>query len=176
GPTPATGCSGWCGQGWVCDTSVMACLPSMCWCGWDGWTCTEDCNPGICVPAEDPEPEPPFCSDWLPDIPCSVHSDCDAGLICDLNECWSDCWCDAEGWICTDECNPGLCVPVEEGPPDEPVDCPLPIHIGCSELTDCPAGQVCDHSEELCLPSSCECTEGDWLCTDDCLPGVCVPE
>jgi hypothetical protein len=47
-----------------------------------------------------------------------------------------------------------------------------PVANPCGLTDDCPTGSLCIPWEEggifTCTPSSCECYEGGWGCTDDC--------
>ena len=54
-------------------------------------------------------------------------------------------------------------------------DCTGPNPQGCAEL-QCEPGFICDLDAE-CVPSYCSCDKekGLWLCTTDCLGGLCVP-
>jgi hypothetical protein len=109
-PNPA-GCSETgCPAGQKCDTN-SGCAPSACACeaSTGTWTCTADCNGGICVP-EDPgtpcrAPNPAGC----------LSEGCPAGQKCDVTQgCHpSACSCNAESgnWDCTADCSGGACVP-----------------------------------------------------------------
>jgi hypothetical protein len=54
-----------------------------------------------------------------------------------------------------------------------PGECTEPNPAGCRH-TGCPGNQTCALTSGRCVPSSCECDGGDWLCTDDCGGGVCI--
>jgi hypothetical protein len=48
--------------------------------------------------------------------------------------------------------------------------CPLVL---CDTDGDCPSGEVCVVSSGTCCASSqCECLNGEWTCTADCITGV----
>jgi hypothetical protein len=51
--------------------------------------------------------------------------------------------------------------------------CTEPNPAGCS-MNACPPNAVCDTSVG-CMPSQCSCSQGTWVCTEDCGGGVCVP-
>jgi hypothetical protein len=51
--------------------------------------------------------------------------------------------------------------------------CEGPNPAGCA-ANACPPNAVCDTTIG-CLPSQCDCVDGQWACTDDCGGGVCVP-
>ena len=82
----------------------------------------------------------------------------------------SHCECDeATGvWACTEDCGGGLCAPGGTCPGENPAGC---VQNGC------PDGQDCVQDPSRCVSSHCTCDPfaGDWLCTDDCGGGVCVP-
>jgi hypothetical protein len=154
-----------CDVGETCDTSA-GCAPSSCSCdaATGSWICTEDCGGGECVPdgGACDEPNPEGCA----------STGCDDDEVCDTSVgCFpSSCSCDAAtgGWICTDDCGGGACVP-DGGACDEPNP------AGCIS-TGCDEGEICDTSIG-CFPSGCFCDEatGGWACTDDCGGGQCVP-
>ncbi len=43
---------------------------------------------------------------------------------------------------------------------------------GCQNDDDCAGDMVCDLT--ACVPSMCECSNGNWRCTPDCGGGLCV--
>jgi hypothetical protein len=46
-----------------------------------------------------------------------------------------------------------------------------PVANPCGSTDDCSAGSLCipfDQDEFSCTPSTCECYQGGWWCTDDC--------
>jgi hypothetical protein len=51
--------------------------------------------------------------------------------------------------------------------------CEGPNPAGCISNA-CPPNAVCDTSIG-CFPSQCDCSDGQWVCTDDCGGGTCVP-
>jgi hypothetical protein len=52
--------------------------------------------------------------------------------------------------------------------------CDTPNPAGCKSQ-GCPADQLC--VDEGCTPSDCACdASGQWICTDDCGGGICVPD
>jgi hypothetical protein len=51
--------------------------------------------------------------------------------------------------------------------------CEGPAPGGCP-AERCPEGQECQLTSGVCTPSYCECTDGQWSCTEDCGGGVCV--
>jgi len=144
-------------------------------CGEDGYTylneCEADCagvtvkSEGRCeLASECDEPNPAGCA----------QTGCPEGEVCfrDGAQCIpSACTCDGEtgSWICTDDCGGGVCV-------GGPQDCPEPNPAGCSSQRPCPDGQVCMREGSACIPSTCICDgeTGSWICTDDCVGGVCV--
>lgn len=52
-------------------------------------------------------------------------------------------------------------------------ECTDPNPAGCRNQT-CPNGQTCAMTSGRCIPSSCTCEGGKWVCTRDCAGGVCV--
>ncbi|MEC9071635.1 MAG: hypothetical protein VX938_04610 [Myxococcota bacterium] len=181
-PNPAS-CSGVpCPVGLICDEAA-GCAPSDCQCTELGiWNCTKDCVPGICVPKDQgPTPvDPAGCKQPSP-VSCIVAG-CLDGFVCDEDApgCSpSSCTCEAgpDGpmWACTKDCLLGQCIPAIPTPP-LPGFCPKPSPATCVE-TGCPGSMVCD-LEEGCAPSECTCNtdSGAWECTEDCVPGVCIPK
>lgn len=68
--------------------------------------------------------------------------------------------------------------PLDAGPDRGPARCdePYPAHGHCDGDGDCPAAHVCRVDPNQCIPSFCECLDGEWSCTADCSLGpVCVP-
>jgi hypothetical protein len=57
----------------------------------------------------------------------------------------------------------------------ESVGCPAPPPLGCI-ARGCPAGTDCQDfaTSGVCVSSSCSCSDGSWICTDDCGGGSCV--
>jgi hypothetical protein len=53
-------------------------------------------------------------------------------------------------------------------------ECTEPNPEGCMEK-GCPGGETCVMTSGRCIPSSCACGDGQWVCTEDCGGGVCVP-
>ncbi|MCX4243615.1 hypothetical protein [Paraliomyxa miuraensis] len=103
-----------------------------------------------------------------------IETGCGEGEVCstETEECISSaCSCDeASGqWQCTPDCSGGVCVPQ--------LECEGPNPAGCIE-TGCDEGEVCSTETEECISSSCTCDEatGQWVCTDDCGGGSCIPE
>lgn len=164
-PNPAGCAATGCDAGEVCDTSV-GCYPSSCTCdpSSGGWICTEDCGGGQCVP------ETSGCDASQNPVGCA-QTGCPNGETCDtLLGCHpSSCSCDPAtgGWVCTDDCGGGECVP--NGGCDASQN-----PVGCVQ-TGCPNGETCDTTVG-CYPSSCTCDPATgWACTDDCGGGACVP-
>ena len=131
---------------------------------------------GQCVPTV-PDCEPLDCEGPNP-AGCTNNDDCEPGEVCvqDPDVCLpSTCGCDEElgEWICTDDCGGGVCVLDE----DEP-GCEGPNPAGCTSDSQCDEGEVCVQDPDVCLPSICACDEdsGAWMCTADCMGGVCIPE
>ena len=95
---------------------------------------------------------------------CLDDSECDEGLVCDLDECGATaCECEDDLWICTADCRAGLCVPPAcEGANPE----------GCLDDSECGEGSVCDLDE--CGATACECEDGAWIGRAECGAGVCV--
>ena len=97
---------------------------------------------------------------------------CPQGQVCVQEGCNpSSCGCDpaTDSWVCTADCGGGTCVP------DGSSACAGPNPAGC-KTTGCAEGEVC--ADEGCTSSSCDCDPmtGNWLCTDDCGGGTCVPD
>jgi hypothetical protein len=51
--------------------------------------------------------------------------------------------------------------------------CAEPAPGGCPARR-CGEGQECQLLSGQCIPSQCECVDGEWACTEDCGGGVCV--
>ncbi|TVQ97852.1 MAG: hypothetical protein EA398_13900 [Deltaproteobacteria bacterium] len=151
------------------------CVPSRCDCEDEGWICTEDCGGWFCAP-DDPgtsgpgSTEPPTCDG--PNPAGCIETGCDDGEVCTLllDICTpSQCFCDEDGWACTDDCGGGVCVPEWS--------CDAPNPAGCTQ-EGCDDGEFCDRSDVDCAPSLCGCDEENnvWICTRDCGGGgVCQP-
>lgn len=171
GCVPASGCQGPspaeaaceadtdCAPGEICDET--ACAPSGCVCDATTglWVCDENCLPA-CVAGshacDDPNPA---------DGACYTDADCDAGQTCAMAGCQpSDCTCVDGEWACTDDCA-GTCTGT----------CPGENPQGCV-ADGCPEGEVCAQAG-TCVPSSCGCdpATGQWICTEDCGGGICLP-
>ena len=168
-----------------CDGGVVA-IRDGCWVCADPATCRrwgepgcqgdDDCAPGercddcatsscpdcddcvaACVAAGGcPGPNPAGCRE----TGCPAGQECVQGEACIP----SNCQCDGEFWLCTDDCGGGECV--------DAGGCPGPNPAGCRE-TGCPAGQACVQGD-ACIPSTCVCDGGVWACTEDCGGGECV--
>ena len=157
-----TGCT----NGLVCDRTA-GCMSSHCECNGETglWVCDDDCDGGICV---DPGTQPGVCP--TPNPAGCVMTGCAPGLECDPKQGCTSSYCECSktfgGWICTDDCGGGVCVPSTV--------CKTPNPAGCTQL-GCPKGMVCD-TKQGCTSSYCECskTMATWLCTPDCGGGVCV--
>ncbi|HEX6272298.1 MAG TPA: hypothetical protein VFZ53_04640, partial [Polyangiaceae bacterium] len=52
-------------------------------------------------------------------------------------------------------------------------ECEGPAPGGCP-MRRCPEGQSCQLASGVCLPSRCDCMNGQWACTRDCGGGRCV--
>ena len=97
---------------------------------------------------------------------CSVTG-CGFGEVCDTSVgCTpSACSCDeaAGGWICTDDCGGGTCVPNTGG---------------CGTNADCSGGLVCDVTSHVCRPMcAVDCFVYDPVCgTDGITYGCGVPD
>jgi hypothetical protein len=171
GANPAGCADTGCPDGYSCASDPQICVPSTCSCDDEAgtWICSEDCGGGVCKKDEESpcaEPDPTSCS----------VIGCQEGFFCDLEAegCGaSSCMCDAGSgaWICTKDCLPGQCIPIKE-----PQGCLKPDPTSCS-IIGCHEGFFCDLEEEGCGASSCMCDAGSgaWICTNDCLPGQCVP-
>jgi len=100
---------------------------------------------------------------------------CPEGQACveDPDACApSSCFCEEDGWVCTDDCGPGnVCVPETTGcdEPDPSITC---------QDTGCATGEICVPADtDACVPSDCTCEDGGWVCTDDCGSDyVCVDD
>lgn len=174
-PDPAGVCPGGCEGASICaDCGDGACGP-----GENHCNCPADCMaPGRCDDGSLPvcQIEPPICQPheeraviagcWLCVNPatcrpwgqpgCAADADCAPGERCD--DCASSSCPECDDCI-------AACVP-EPG-------CPGPNPAGCMS-TGCPDGQRCEVGNS-CNPSNCLCDNGNWLCTDDCGGGECVP-
>ena len=146
-----------CGDGETCVVDADECIPSACSCLDNGeWICTADCGAGVCQPN----------SACMGDNPqgCTSDSQCTDGEVCGGSDICrpSSCSCTDRGWLCTEDCGGGVCGAACEGPNP----------AGCTDDDDCVDGAVCRDSDE-CHPGSCSCTDGGWLCTEDCVRRVC---
>jgi hypothetical protein len=172
GPNPAGCMTEGCPGEYTCVSDPSICVPTACECDVEvgSWLCTADCSGGLCkkdegLACEDPDPTSCLFK------PCPVGMECDE----DAEGCFpSSCNCDEDSgeWGCTKDCHPGKCAPIVGALPclkPDPTSCTL---VGCSK------GFVCDETDDACSPSSCICdgSIGQWNCTKDCLPGLCVPE
>jgi hypothetical protein len=61
----------------------------------------------------------------------------------------------------------------EGGSAGEPSDCEGPAPGGC-QFSGCPSGQTCTLASGACIPSRCDCVNGEWSCTRDCNGGFCA--
>jgi hypothetical protein len=61
----------------------------------------------------------------------------------------------------------------EGGSAGEPGECEGPAPGGC-QFSGCPSGQTCTLASGVCVPSRCDCMNGEWACTLDCGGGRCV--
>lgn len=122
-----------------------------------------------CVPIE---PDEPVCEGENPQG--CVNTGCPEGEVCmaTSGRCIpSHCFCDADtgGWICTEDCGGGVCVPHDGA-------CEGENPQGC-HADGCPAGEECVQAAGVCVPSACACdaATGQWICTADCGGGICLP-
>lgn len=44
---------------------------------------------------------------------------------------------------------------------------------GCFGPEDCDSTEICDPAPDECVPTACECMDGEWVCTPDCGGGQC---
>jgi len=89
-----------CNSGEVCTRSHGECIPSACGCDpqTGQWTCTADCNGGLCVPSSGR---------------CGGDSDCAMGSEwCEEDQCIP---CDNSGQLCDIACQPGFELEVRNG-------------------------------------------------------------
>lgn len=151
---------------------------------------------GLIVPAFGSQSDPGDCDPFCPVEPVGcvdpnpegcIVSGCPDGQECRTvtaqcipSQCWCNPWFGT--WECTDDCDGGVCLDIEpEDPPEDPEDpgssCEGANPEGCA-LAGCPPRHVCATEGVPCVPSVCECHEetGQWLCSDDCGGGICVPE
>lgn len=169
GPNPAGCTQEGCPDGERCRVDPETCEPSTCGCSGGDWICTADCGGGgTCVPEDD------FCKEANP-AGCSQEG-CPDGERClrKPGECApSQCFCSEDGdWLCTKDCGGGgTCVDSSttmcEG--ENPAATP------CGAEDSCPVGQECVDAPE-CVPSTCGCNNGLWICTTDCVARICVVE
>lgn len=115
-------------------------------------------------------PPPMQCTTPDPSVPGCTQGSCGEGEECAVvpDQCQSSsCACMDGVWACTADCGEArACQPVEE-----PQACttPKPTTQECTVDADCGAEQFCAISAlDVCVPTSCECSQGDWVCTDDC--------
>lgn len=149
-----------------CGESCNEPVPGACQTDDEECTTDTDCPGGNCMAG-------PICADdCLPGDPsCCLDNQC----VGPANECISDAEC-GDG-----TCNPGpICYPWCD--PNDPTccftntclgnPCPGEAPTGCL-FKGCPGALVCTITEE-CIPSACECNaDQGWVCTDDCIGGVC---
>ncbi len=167
GPNPQGCAETGCPAGEVCTLTSGRCIPSHCDCdpASGQWRCTEDCDGGLCVPGEGcPGPSPQGCR----------LTGCPEGQYCETvtDDCHpSECVCDAfrMEWVCSGDCDGGICVEAES--------CPGPNPQGCADV-GCPVGEICAPTSGVCIPSHCDCdpVTGTWICTADCSGGTCVSD
>lgn len=163
-----------CAAGESCvDDPDAGCISSACSCDGGQWACTADCGiPKTCKAASGPamcagQPDPSYQE-------CTQDSDCGEGegcVVSDEQACVaSECFCDANGWGCTDDCGQKfVCAP--QGGQAVCMGQPDPSYQVCQTDDDCPgADNKCLDSLNStdCVPSSCGCNEGGWVCTEDC--------
>jgi hypothetical protein len=170
-PNPAGCTQTLCAEDEVCDPS-QGCNPSSCFCdaATGEWDCSKDCGGGVCVPKKIEETACPGANP----AGCA-NTGCPDGYSCvsDPQICIpSTCSCDeAAGlWICTEDCGGGVCQK------DEMSACDEPDPTSCTVI-GCEPGFQCDPSAPGGAPSSCSCDEaaGVWICTQDAIPGQCLP-
>lgn len=118
-----------------------------------GGVCTDDCLPGDASCCDHNT-----CVDQINE--CTAHDQCADGLCVQGSLCYD--FCADDDLTC---CFGNACW----------VDnCTEPPEVGCV-FTGCPKGQACVVTEEVCLPSACECSQDvGWSCSDDCAGGQCV--
>ncbi|MGK0357925.1 MAG: hypothetical protein ACI9U2_000208 [Bradymonadia bacterium] len=149
-----------CAEGDVCDASD--CEPVPCDCVDGEWACINACG-GQCAPAGQCAGENPGGDETGG---CVRDADCADGEQCDMSECLPlPCACVDGEWLCSDGCA-GACL--------APAACVGPNPAGCADDTGCAPDQACLHDGDACIPSNCECDDGDWLCDPDCGGGQCV--
>ncbi len=109
---------------------------------------------GVDMQAAEPQgltgKKPPVCDGENPAKACRKSPD----------QCISsNCICTANGWACDDDCGGGVaCDGVAPPPPkSDPPSC----------KGENPA-QACRTSADQCIPSTCGCSDGKWICTADC--------
>jgi len=122
----------------------------------------------------------------------SCTSDLPADLVCPLHVCGGgyrvvngrttcECCNSCPDVLCAQFCPNGFkkdasgCDICECNDPPPPT-CSGPNPAGCT-ATSCPAGQRCQVDPGQCRSSACGCdpATNQWICTDDCGGGVCVP-
>ena len=158
----------WCEEGLCveCNNDIVVCDIE---CGAGRPLVRNGCHPCGCAGGRGCGPSP--------EVGCYPDADdCDAGLHCEPSPeglCRSSgCICDetTSMWVCLPDCAPGVCVP------DDPCSDIVPP-TGCYGDFDCEEGELCEIlSEDACFPSECGCDPdtGEYWCTDDCAPGLCV--
>jgi hypothetical protein len=150
--TPGTTSS--CTSNHTCAMSGMGCLLS------NGQTCTmpSDCANGWCYGTPMLKCQPNSCNDGVQD---DTETDIDCGgAICDAvgNTCVYNQVCAANA-----DCTSGVCNGA--GGPDAGV-----FLCGCTKNGDCPPGNGCNTTTNLCgFPSGSPCT-----LNSDCESGVCM--
>jgi hypothetical protein len=168
----------------TCEAAYRACLegsPHGCRTDGDCEEGAEWCVDGECVPCDD--------TGTACDIGCSQGWDlysrngCTACECAPINVCdgSADCAGSPQGEVCvpgrfcTDWCpegDPSCCFGNVCASEDCAAEEPYPH--GCFER-GCPAGETCEEGAE-CIPTSCECIDDFWICTDDCGGGACVAD
>lgn len=183
-PNPVGCLTAGCPDGQEC-VADQGCAPSSCGCHAEtgDWICSSDCGGGVCVARNGDAGEGATCKG--PNPAGCVQTGCPDGQECvtdDADACTpSSCGCDpaTDTWICTTDCNGGVCVARGDAGSDAGGEaaCEGPNPAGCVS-TGCPSGQTCVDDGSACVPSGCGCdaSSGTWTCTADCNGGVCVDE
>ncbi|MFU8805241.1 MAG: hypothetical protein ACNA8W_15620, partial [Bradymonadaceae bacterium] len=134
------------------------CISSSCFCDEGHWTCTDDCGELHTCQA------PPVCDEPDPSLDCRTTG-CEDDKECRVDPAGclpSTCFCEPQGWICTEDCGElHTCQEIE-------ATCDGPNPAGCAQ-DRCDEGFVCQKVTDECAPSFCICgDEGEWGCTRDC--------
>lgn len=153
-----------CRDGYVCATTVEACLPD-CRLGWScGSTLSCDAHTGTCeLPGVPPGPV---------GAPCTWNVDCASGVCTpETSTSGPTHW---TGGSCTQECTPT--VPCPAGSVCIPFEPSGAYCVGaCDSTMECRSGYVCALDVRGCLP---DCRLG-WSCGSsllcDAMTGLCVP-